>query len=382
MFLLVAALLLLVVVAVASVDAALGLRRVAWLVDLPPIAPRLAPRLSVIIAARNEARHLRQALASVLEQDYPDLEVVVVNDRSSDQTGAILASMAAACRRLRVETVRELPVGWLGKNHALAVGSAAASGEFLLFTDADVFFAPSSLRRAMTYVSAHALEHLAVAPAITSRSPAVRIFVAGFSIFFGLMTQPWRVRDPHSRAAIGIGAFNLVQRAAYRAAGGHAPIRLRPDDDLMLGRLLKGAGFRSDVLFGAGAVGVDWYGSFRELADGLLKNAFAGANYSVPAVLAAVAALLVMGVAPVAGAVAASGLAQAVFAVTAGLLLGASVLSARTTGLPPAIGLLLPISTLLFAYLLLRSTVLTLWRGGIEWRGTFYPLSLLRQNRM
>jgi hypothetical protein len=201
-------------------------------------------------------------------------------------------------------------------------------------------------------------------------------------VLFGMLTQPWRVRNPRSRAAIGVGAFNMVRREAYFRAGGHDPIRLRPDDDLMLGRLLKRAGLRSDALFGSGAVAVDWYGSLRELVDGLLKNSFAGAGYSVVAVLTSVVALLAVAVGPLVGAVAAAGLPRAVFAVTAALVLGAAVLSARTSGLPAAIGLTVPLSAMLFAWILLRSTAITLWRGGIEWRGTFYPLSRLRQNRL
>ena len=379
---LLAALILLAAVAVVSVDAAIGLQRIAWLADLPRAGPAGLPRLSVVVAARNEAPHLRAALESLLAQDYPALEIVAVNDRSEDETGAILAGLAAAHSRLRVVTVQALPAGWLGKNHALAQGAASASGAFLLFTDADVIFAPGALRRAMGYVSSQVLDHLAVAPAITSHSRAVRVFVAGFAIFFGLLTQPWRVRDPRSRAAVGIGAFNLVRRTAYEAAGGHRPIRLRPDDDLMLGRLLKRAGARSDMLFGAGALSVDWYGNLRDLTNGLLKNSFAGAGYSVPAVVAAAAMLVLLAIGPPAGVLLTEGLPRLTFAMTTAILLGAAMLSARTSGLAPALGLALPLSLLLFAYILLRSTAVTLWRGGIEWRGTFYPLAELRRNRL
>jgi hypothetical protein len=380
--LLVLAVAMLLAVAAASADTAFGLRRVRWLVDLEPVDSHRAPPLSVVVAARNEASHIRPALRSLLEQDYPQLEVVVVNDRSEDDTGVVLEAMSRAAPRLRVITVEVLPDDWLGKNHALAAGATAARGRYVLFTDADVVFAPGALRRALGYAVAHDLDHLAVSPAITSRSPAVRVFVAGFALFFGLLTRPWRVRHPRSRAAIGIGAFNLVRREAYVRAGGHGPIRLRPDDDLMLGRLMKAAGGRSDTLFGAGALSVDWYGSFRELVAGLVKNSFAGAGYSVMAVLGAAALLVTMAIAPPLGALLAPEPARAAFAATAALLLGAAMLSARTTGLPAALGLAFPVAALLLAWVLLRSTAITLWRGGIEWRGTFYPLSLLRRNRL
>ena len=371
----------LAVAAVAALDALVGTLRLGWLRDEPPVNPSTAPPVSVIVAARNEADHIAPALASVLAQDYPTLEVIVVDDRSEDGTGRILDEIANAERRLEVLHVQDLPDGWLGKNHALHAGAAAASGDWLLFTDADVVFEPSALARAVGAAMRRGLDMLAVAPRIDSPSWTVRAFVAGFAVFFSLYSRPWRVRDPQSSASVGIGAFNLVRTTAYRRAGGHAPIRLRPDDDLMLGRLIKRRGGRCDMVFGDRLLRVAWYPSFRALVHGLMKNAFAGVGYRVAGTILSVAALLAVGAAPLVLTLAASGPLRGFAGVVYVLQTIASVVVARSAGLPLLYGLGLPVSSLVFSWILVRATALTVYHGGISWRGTFYRLDDLRSNR-
>ncbi len=240
----------------------------------------------MVIAARQEAEHLRATLTALLAQSYPAFEVVLVNDRSTDATGSIADEMARADGRLQVVHVTSLPGGWLGKTHAMHAGAAQARGDYLLFTDGDVVFAPGTLTRAMRLVVQDNVDHLAVLPCITSPSRIVRWSVGAFSIFFLLFTRAWQVADPRSRASIGIGAFNLVRTSVYRAAGGHEPIRLRPDDDLRLGRLLKSRGATAAVWRSAGMVQVDWYPSVRALIHGMEKNSFAALDYRVGAAIA------------------------------------------------------------------------------------------------
>ncbi|PYQ54946.1 MAG: hypothetical protein DMF53_28775 [Acidobacteria bacterium] len=146
-----------------AIQVLLGNRSIRALRDLPPLAGPL-PRVSIIIPARNEERNLEEALRSILALDYDNLEIDVVDDRSTDRTGEILDRMATADPRLRIVHVRELPPGWLGKNHALWLGAEKATGEFLLFTDADVVMAPSILRRAVGALVADRLDHLTAAP--------------------------------------------------------------------------------------------------------------------------------------------------------------------------------------------------------------------------
>ena len=197
--------------------------------------PRPLPRLSAIVPARNEVRGIGAAVDSILRQDYPDLEVVLVNDRSTDGTGRIIARAAAEHpERVRAVTVRDLPAGWLGKNHALWLGAQRVTGEWFLFTDADVVFHRTCFRRAVAYAEAEGLDHLTLSPRVTGRSYRLNAFVAFFVYAFLSYQRPHLANDPKSQVGVGIGAFNLIRRSAYTAIGTHAAISLRPDDDVRL----------------------------------------------------------------------------------------------------------------------------------------------------
>ena len=143
-------------------DFATGHRRLRFLKDIPP-APA-GPTLSIVTAARNEARGIEAAVKSLLRLDYPGLEIVIVNDRSEDDTGAILQRLVVDHPHLKVITIAELPPGWLGKNYALHTGAARATGQLLLFTDADIVFEPSTLRRAVALMEEERIDHLAAIP--------------------------------------------------------------------------------------------------------------------------------------------------------------------------------------------------------------------------
>jgi glycosyltransferase involved in cell wall biosynthesis len=379
---LVLAALTLLVVALSALEAVRGNRGIAFLRDLPPLTGREMRRVSVVIAARDEERNLEEALRSVLQLDYAPLEVVVVNDRSTDATGAILNRLAARDPRLRVLHLTELPPGWLGKNHALQSGADAASGELLLFTDADVVFEPTALSRAVGYLEDRALDHLAATPQILTTGALMDLIVGSFTVFFGQYSRPWKARDPHSRQHIGIGAFNLVRASAYRAVGGHQPIAMRPDDDMKLGKLLKQHRMRQDVVFGRGLIQVAWYATVRELLRGLEKNAFAGVDYSVPRVLGATIGLLLLHVWPLPALLLTSGVTRLLN--LAILLLFAALYAhgARYSAVRPGLGIAFPLGSLAFLYMVWRSMLTTLVRGGITWRGTHYPLAALRANRV
>ncbi|MCA1734075.1 MAG: glycosyltransferase, partial [Acidobacteria bacterium] len=218
-----------------SIESGIGSFRLRSLSSLPATGDDW-PRVSVVVAGRNEEAAVEDAVVSLLALDYPDLEIVFVNDRSDDATGSILDRLAASDPRLRVIHVTELPEGWLGKNHALHLGAARASGTVLLFTDADVMFEPSTLRRAVRYLLDRNLDHLAASPRIVVRSPIVGMFVASFGLFFSIFSKPWRASGPNPKHHVGIGAFNLVKSSTYRRVGGHEPIRMRPDDDMKLAK--------------------------------------------------------------------------------------------------------------------------------------------------
>jgi hypothetical protein len=348
----------------------------------PARAEGRTPAVSIVVAARDEAAAIERAMRSLLALDYPALELVAVDDRSADATGAILDRHAAADARLKVLHVRELPAGWLGKNHALALGAREAAGELLLFTDADVEFAPSALRESVAVLEDERLDHLALAPRVRMPGAWLAACVAYFGRQFYVFLRPWRARDPRSSAHIGVGAFNLVRAAAYRAVGGHERIALRPDDDVKLGKLLKLAGFRQALKHAPDALSVEWYGSVREFVRGLEKNVLAGLDYRGVLGLAGLAALLALEVLP--WIILAAGDAAARWAALAAILVLVGTLAAilREARASVAAALLAPAAALVFAYAFARSILLTYVRGGIVWRGTFYALAELRRNEV
>lgn len=348
--------------------------------DAPP--PTRWPRVSLVFAARNEAATIGAAVPTMLALDYPDLELIAVDDRSEDRTGEILDALATREPRLRVDHVRELPPGWLGKNHALHHGAQRATGEWILFTDADIHFRPDALRRAIAHAAARQLDHLAAVPQLHERGHLLGICIGAFSLTFTLFLRPWQVPNARSPAHGGVGAFNLVRASAYRARDGHAPLRLRPDDDVKLGKLMKSAGGRSEFALGAGLLSVAWYASVRELIRGLTKNAFAGVDYRAWMILGGVAAHALFFLWPLAALWLTEGIVRAAYAASVGLMLLVAVDHQRFAAGRRWHGLFFPLGLAVLDYILLRSMVVTLWQRGIVWRGTRYPLAELRRNRL
>ena len=358
-----------------------GMRRIRIL-EAVQTEPATWPTLSVIIPALNEERSIRESLKSVLALDYPSLEIIVINDRSTDRTGPILQAMQQEYPQLNVIHVRELPQGWLGKNHALFVGSQNATGEWLLFTDADVSYAPQALKATVAYALQNRVDHLVAFPDLQGRSVWLKSFISGFMLLFTVYTQPWRAADPKAKEHIGIGAFALVRRTAYEAAGAHQAIALRPDDDIKLGKLLKRAGFRQEAVFAPNLLGVEWYPSMRDAVRGLNKNAFAGLEYSLRAVLLVVPVLLVTNVLPFLALFWTHGWTQLLFGLSVLTVLFVYLYHARFSRASPLLFVLHPFAVSVLAYALLESTAKALMRGQISWRGTTYSLDELKRNKI
>ncbi len=359
--------------------AALGSRHMLHLAEVAPLEPDDCPTLLIVLAARDEEHGLERGLRSLLAQDVARLRVVAVDDRSTDRTTEILVGLSREDSRLETIRVEELPAGWLGKNHALACGAADAFEELILFTDADVVLEPSALRRACRILRERELDHLTAGPQVEAPGAGIAVFVGAFTTLFGLWLTPWRAARADRAEAMGVGAFNLVRREVYEAVGGFAAIRNRPDDDLQLGRRIKGAGYRQELAGGRGMVRVEWYRSLGEAARGLEKNAFAGLDYRVTRAVAAVAALIGLHVVPFVVAPLVDGRPAALFGVAALLQVVAALAASRETGVPAWTALLFPLGALLLAAVVARSVILTLARGGIRWRGTFYSLAELRR---
>ena len=357
-----------------------GFRRLTQLRDVPP-ALDPAPSVSIVVAARDEERNVEEAVRSLLRLDYPRYELVVVNDRSTDRTGDILRGVAAREPRLQVVDITELPKGWLGKNHALHLGAGRATGELLLFTDADIIFDPTALTRAVALMQRLRADHLAVAPELILPSIPLTVFVNYLFVWMFLALRPWKTMDPGSYAYTGIGAFNLVTAATYRAIGGHSRIAMRPDDDLMFGKVVKRSGFRQLVALGLGLIRVEWYRTLGEAIRAFRKNTFAALNYSV-----VLAGACVLG--NFAGAwlfllpFIAEGPGQVLYGISVAALIAASAWHARVMRMKPWLAPLYPVAALVSGVVIGSIVARTLWSRSIDWRGTSYSLDELRANRV
>jgi hypothetical protein len=347
----------------------------------PADGPEPLPCLSVIVPARNEEAAVEEAMRSLLAADYPELEVIAVDDRSTDRTGAILDRLATEAARLRVVHLRELPPGWLGKTHALFVGSRRAAGEYLLFTDADIHFHRTALRRAVRHAVARGIDHLVILPELLLGGFWETLAVTFFGVMFLVKVRPGRVPDPRSRAYVGVGAFNLVRAEAYRRAGGHAALPMEVVDDVMLGRRMKLSGASQACGLSGGLVRVRWAAGLRGIIAGLEKNAFAGLTFSPASVVSGTAAALVATAWPAIGLFVGPWGARLLCAAALACMMGTAGTASPAARVSPLYGLGFPAAALLFCYAVVRSMVWTYRRGGVVWRGTFYPLAELRQGR-
>jgi hypothetical protein len=353
-----------------------------FLRDVPPYVGDNLPSISLIVPARDEALAIEEALRRMLSLDYPDFEVIAINDRSTDGTGAIMDRVASEVgSRLQVVHVTELPAGWLGKNHALSLAASRARGEFLLFTDGDVMFDPQVLRRSMTLMKDRALDHLVLLPDTLTSTFLETALINFFCMMLMASTRFPLVRWKwFKQAYLGVGAFNLLRRTAYDTIGGFQTLQLEVADDLMLGRLVKEHRLNQDVYGGQQNLSVRWQsGGVWSIVRGLEKNAFSGTQYSVIRTLAAVIALCTLFVGPFV-ALLCGHVTLPVLILSVGTLL-LSIGTAWAVGYPVLVGVFYPWAVLVFCFIMLRSMVMTVRQGGVRWRDTFYSLADLRAAR-
>lgn len=241
-----------------------------------------APPVSVVIPARNESRNIEQCVRSVLATNYPNVEVIVVDDHSTDGTGEIARRIAPSDDRLRVLAAPELPAGWFGKQWACAAGARASSGSLLCFTDADTTHAPDLLARAVNALRARVADLLTVAGAQEMRGFWERIvqpqLFALLSIRYGGTEHVSRAKHPAD--AIANGQFILVRRATYDAMDGHERVRDLVAEDMAMAQEWVRAGRRIALLTGVDHLSTRMYASYRELVAGWRKNIYAGGRHA------------------------------------------------------------------------------------------------------
>ena len=367
-------------------DAALGMPKIAdvsrpeW--DRKPATPDGNPRVSIIVPARDEEADIADALTRLLALDYDNYEVIAVDDRSTDRTGETIDRIAASAKahgRLKVIHINSLPAGWLGKTHAMWTAAKQASGDWLLFTDADVLFKPDSLRRALAYAEAEPADHVVLLPRMIMKRPGEKMMIAFFQTLFVFGHRPWKVADPKAKDHMGMGAFNLVRRRVYDAIGSHERLRMEVLDDMKLGKVVKNAGYAQRNVFGEDLISVRWARGAMGVVRNLTKNFFAIMSFQWPRLLLSCFALAFLNLLPFLGIWLAHGWARLPYAVALASMFLIYVGVSRKSAVPSYYFVLHPVSTALFVYTMLLSMILTLSRGGVVWRGTKYPLEELRR---
>jgi chlorobactene glucosyltransferase len=352
----------------------------------PVTAALDAPRISVIVPARDEQRNIRRCVESVLSQAYPDFELIVLDDRSTDATPDILADLARRDRRLHVLQGAELPPGWAGKPHALYQAAQAARGEWLCFVDADTFLAPQAL------ASAHAAARESSADlfSIFTRQELgsfwekviLPLVFTGLSVGF----NPRKVNDPRKADAIANGQFILIKSRVYHALGGHAAVKASIVEDRDLATLVKHAGYRLVLRDGQALASTRMYTSLPEMWEGWTKNIFLGLKDrpgllllgAFGAFVSLFAALLLplwlLG--GLVWAFAGGGAFALAVAFEAVLLWGTLVfwriLACRLMGVSAWYALTTPLGAGIFALMMLASAWKVLSRRGVTWKGRRY----------
>lgn len=338
-----------------------------------------APLLSVIVPARNEERTIERCVRSLLAQRYARLEVIVVDDRSTDRTGTLLEALAREDARVHVVRGAALPEGWVGKPWALVQGTAHAHGEWLLFTDADTWHAPNACASSVAFARARNVQALSLATYQELETlPERAILPTMLGLVLVASGSLAELNDPTDREhALANGQYLLVARHAYDALGGHAALHDAIVEDLAFARTLKADGrFRLLLAGGEHLVRVRMYDSLRAIWEGFTKNLFLGAGGDLRALAAGTSALLLLSVAPAALALDALARRRPLRALEAGLVLAAGIaiqdVGMRHVRLPRRLAWFAPLGYAACAAIALNSTVRVLSGRGVTWRGRRY----------
>lgn len=363
-------------------DIGRGLLRMQWLGAVPAKVPQPSPLVSIIVPACNEEKTIEPALKTLLAQDYSNLEIIVVNDRSTDGTGALLERLQRESRRqFTVLTIRELPSGWLGKSHALQTGGDHAAGEILLFTDADIEMEETTVSRAVQVMEAERLDHLCLMFQQVGGTWLLNGMILDAASGLLAVFKPWRVSEKNSRYFMGVGAFNMVRATVYQAVSGHSSIAMHPIDDIMLGKIVKKHGFRQKCLLGQPFVTVCWYATATGMVAGLMKNVFSVFHYRGWLALLSMVLVFTMNLLPLVGVIVFTGPPRLLFGATVLLRLAGLVVGSHLSHMPLSAvlgGLLAPCLSI---YIIGCGAWTTLYNNGISWRGSHYSLRDLRSSR-
>lgn len=343
------------------------------------------PLISVIVPAKDEAETIELTLNSLLASDYPRLEIIAINDRSDDETGAIMERVAADAKQqervsMQILQIEELPADWLGKSHAMHQGANIAKGELLLFTDGDIIYDRQAISQATRIFLHKQLDHLCLLPQLARGGLIEMAFITFFGFLLTGGTFLWLVPTRWTFAYIGIGAFNLVKTSIYQSIGGFETIKLDVIDDIKLGKLIKNHHYRQDFYLGIEQLKVRWQPNAWGVITGVEKNSFASFNYSIIRLTVVMSLYVLFFVMPFIMPFLFP-LSQTLgFIITLGVLhvFYAMVAVLFSSGL--RVTPLMFFASLALAFAISRSAWITLKNGGVKWRDTTYPLDVLKKN--
>ena len=371
-------LILCLVMAAVMVQIAWGYSQLETLDQYDPYVGADAPLVSIIIPACNEEAAIGETLRRLSRLRYTNLEIIVVDDRSTDNTAEIIESVRSGSSAIRLIRIKELPDGWLGKPHALQQGAQFASGRYILFMDADVGLEETVVSRAVVAMEKNKLDQLTLIFQNSSPGLLLNTLIAdiGAGLFF--MIKPWKVKQRGSRFYMGVGAFNMVRSSVYRAIGEHQLIKQQVIDDVYLGKLVKQNGYHQECMLAESLVTLNWYRSVQEMIDGLMKNVYAFFHYRLIYALVGISVFLIVVVLPILGAVVTRGVAQWFFICAVLIRVGGLGVGMIRVGLPPFSAFLLLFTPFLLLYIIIKAVIMVHRDGGVVWRQTHYDLEQLR----
>jgi len=350
-----------------------------FLIKVEPVAGPLSayPFVSVCVPARDEERDLEACLTSLLNQDYPNFEVIVVDDNSTDNTPGIIQSLQKRHANLVAVQGAALPADWYGKPFALHQAGQKARGELLLFTDADPVFRPYALTTAVHLMQKHRLDMLSLLPGAEFGSFWERVVQPVIFAFIAALTRFGKVNDPDSKAAMGVGAFILLRREVYDRIGGHGPLKQAILEDIGMARLVKRSGAKIMIADAQKIYSIRMYHSFREIWIGWRKNVFLAMKKSIFKTFYYILCILGFVVTPwlVAGVHLWRGsdlVWQAMALTGLGLVLITKWALCHELNLEKRYALLFPLGALVMAAIMINSMIQVLFRGQAVWRGRTY----------
>lgn len=344
-----------------------------------------SPKVSLIVAGKDEQSNIETCVRSLLSQDYPNFDVIACNDRSDDRTGEILDRLAAEDSRLRVIHVRELPPGWKGKNHAVHLASQIATGEYLFFTDADCrLTSPRTISVAMQELTSRGVGLLSILPNLAMKGFWENTIQPACSGVMMIWFEPNKVNHPAKKHAYANGAFLLMRRDAYDAVGGHEAIRDALQEDMTLARRVKRAGLGLAVVRSVGLYDVRMYTTLGQILRGWVRIFF-GSFPTVGTLFVPLLLILLMGLLPYAVAAVGLSLAGAGVAPT-GWWWAAGIAGATASGLQLSVILryyrliyadpkffwTYPLGSIIMALILLAAMTKHLPGAKVTWKGTSY----------